>query len=334
MLTWLDHMCRQTLPLVDAKWHNGDPRKAFGSFIHRLLRDAQQGTMSFDNILDEAWYTMLSPFAREYIPTGATLRLADGTDWPHPLGLVLTRAAASLLSGAESSRIPDETWRSALGPNRVVYVDVPHGAILLNVGVDTNDILQLRAIVAAPSLPPDMPEHTLFVAQMTDRGSERGRGRIAGVLCPDGKISRFGSPKTGPSATDWTLRPPFVHPLTDMAVLGRAGTFLRLVLAYHCFGPRSARESIAATPAGKLRGGKPRKDESLFALTRLRESSEVGRSKETIQDSWSLTSHQEVAGHFKLQPYGPQRSMRRLIWVDGYGRGPDEAPVKPRAYLV
>ena len=43
---------------------------------------------------------------------------------------------------------------------------------------------------------------------------------------------------------------------------------------------------------------------------------------------------QEVSGHFKLQPHGPQRSQRRLIWVDRYTRGPDDAPIKPRAYIV
>jgi hypothetical protein len=36
-------------------------------------------------------------------------------------------------------------------------------------------MLQLRAIFAAPFLPPTTPGHTLFIAQMTDRGSERGR---------------------------------------------------------------------------------------------------------------------------------------------------------------
>jgi hypothetical protein len=183
-------------------------------------------------------------------------------------------------------------------------------------------------------MPPGMPGHTLFVAQMTERGSERGRGRIAGVLQPDGQISRFGSARTGRTATDWTLRPPFVHPQTEKAVLARAGTFLRLVLAYHFFGPQDAHEQILATPSEKLRNGKPRKEESLFALTRLHASSKVGRPKSTIPSSWSLTSHHEVTGHFKLQPYGPQQSLRRLIWVAGYERGPADTPIRPRAFVI
>jgi len=334
MLTWLDHLCRQAASLVDAKWHGGDPRKAYGFYLYRFLQNVQEKASAFEDILDEAFHVAVAPFIRDFFPAGATVSVGDGSQFGRPLGLVLTRGTANLLSAADSSNILDETWRAALGPGRVVYVDVPHGAILLNIGREATDIVQLRAIFAAPFLPLDMPGHTLFIAQMTDRGSERGRGRIGGLLCPDGQISRFGSTKTGQSAVDWPLRPPFAHPLTEKIVLGRTGTFLRLVLAYHFFGPPEAREFIAATPTVKLRNGKPRNNESLFAITRLHESRAVGRPQNTIQSSWSLTNRQEVAGHFKLQPHGPQRSLRRLIWIDAYERGPEDAPVKPRAYVV
>jgi len=87
-------------------------------------------------------------------------------------------------------------------------------------------------------------------------------------------------------------------------------------------------------PGEKLRNGKLRKEESRFALTRLHASSDVGRPKSTIRDSWSLAARHEVAGHFKLQPYGPRHSLRRLICIEGYERGPAGAPVKPRAYMI
>jgi hypothetical protein len=333
MLTWLDYICRQALHGADAKWHAGDPRKAFAFYIAQLLHRAKEST-PFEDILDEVFYVMLAPFFQGFFPDGVRWTMADGTEPPRPFGLVLTRDTANLLSAADCTNISDEAWRSELDPLRVTYVDVPHGAILLDVGTKASDVLQLRALFAAPFMPPDMPGHTLFIAQMTEQGSERGRGRIAGILQPDGGISRFGSAPTGRTATDWTLRPPFVHPLTEKAVVGRAGTFLRLVLAYHFFGPQDAHEPIFATPGEKLRNGKPRKEESLFALTRLHASSEVGRPKSTIRSSWSLTSLHEVAGHFKLQPYGPRQSLRRLIWVEGYERGPAGTPIKPRAFVV
>jgi hypothetical protein len=167
----------------------------------------------------------------------------------------------------------------------------------------------------------------MFVAQMTDRASERGRGRLAGLLLPDGSVSRTGSP-TMTSAVDWTMKPPFAHSELERAVLCRAGTFLRLVMTYHFFGPPTARQEVAATPPERLRAGKPRRDESLFALTRLQASDTIGRPANTIPSSWSLTNRQEVTGHFKLQVYGPQRSLRRMIWVDAYQRGPEGTPLR------
>jgi hypothetical protein len=181
---------------------------------------------------------------------------------------LLTRPTANLLSAARPIDMPDELWRAKLGLDRTVYVDIPHGAVLMDAAGDTSDIIQLRAILAAPYSPPNGDGQTLFLAMMTDRGSERGRGRLPGVLMPDGAISRFGSPSMA-TAADWTMKPPFAHSMLERTVLGRTGSFLRLVLAYHFFGPEKAREPIAATPPGRLRAGKPRKDESLFALTRL-----------------------------------------------------------------
>jgi hypothetical protein len=276
--------------------------------------------------------TMLVPFVAEFVPPGASLPL-EGNKPARPLGLLLTRSTANLLSAANPISISDDLWRNKLGPDRAVYVDIPHGAILMDAGGDTGDIVQLRAILAAPYPSRDNPGRTLFIAQMTDRGSERGRGRIGGVLMPDGSISRFGSP-TMASAADWTMKPPFAHSMLERAVLGHAGTFLRLVLAYHFFGPEEAREAVAATPPERLRTGKPRKDESLFALTRLRASDDVGRPTSTISSSWSLTTRQEVMGRFKLQAYGPQRSLRRMIWVDPYQRGPEDAPIRPEGLRV
>jgi hypothetical protein len=331
MLTWLEVFCRRTAETVDEKWHGGDPRKALAYHIGQEILAFRNGIPP-ENILSEVFTALLVPFIAEFMPSGASLTL-QGKKPARPLGLLLTRPTANLLSGANPISMSDDLWREKLGLDRAVYVDIPHGAILMDAGGDTNDIIQLRAILAAPYLPPDNSGQTLFVAQMTDRGSERGRGRLGGVLLPDGLISRFGSP-TMASAVDWTMKPPFAHSMLERAVLGRAGTFLRLALAYHFFGPEEAREAIAATPPARLRAGKPRKDDSLFALTRLRACDEVGRPKNTIPSSWSLTSRQEVMGHFKLQAYGPQQSLRRMIWVDPYQRGPDDAPIRPQGHRI
>lgn len=330
LLTWLDHTCRQALTTVNEKWHGGDPRKAMAYHIGREIQGFHNGMIS-KNILEECFTVILSSFIAEFMPAGSPL-LLNGEKPKRPLGLLLTRETANLLSNANPLNIPDAMWHEALG-DRAIYVDVPHGAIVMHRGGTVNEVIELRAILAAPFLPPNAPGQTLFIAQMTKRASEESCGRIGGILMPDGMVSRFGS-QTMPTAADWTMKPPFAHSLLEKAVLGRAGSFLRLVLAYHFFGPKEAREPISATPTERLRAGKPRNEQSLFALTRLRASHDVQRPKNTILSSWSLTSRQEVTGHFKLQAFGPQHAFRRLTWIEPYQRGPEDAPVRPQGYQV
>jgi hypothetical protein len=39
-----------------------------------------------------------------------------------------------------------------------------------------------------------------------------------------------------------------------------------------------------------------------------------------------------ISGHYKMQPYGPQRSLRKLIWLEPYWRGPEDAPIPIRPH--
>jgi hypothetical protein len=96
--------------------------------------------------------------------------------------------------------------------------------------------------------------------------------------------------------------------------------FLRLALAYHFFGPQDVQEPVAATPTNRLVQGKPRKDESLFAMVRLQPARDrLGRlSESNPSPGWCLTTRQEVTGHFKLQPHGAGSALRKLIWVAPY----------------
>lgn len=41
-----------------------------------------------------------------------------------------------------------------------------------------------------------------------------------------------------------------------------------------------------------------------------------------------------ISGHFKMQPHGPQRSLRKLIWLEPYWRGPEDAPIPLRPHLL
>lgn len=334
MLTWLDFVCRTALNSCDVKHHGGDPRKALAFINGQMIHAVQAGRWSFPEQLDEAFHALVTPFVAPYAPPGSTFTFADGAQLDRPLGIILTRDTARLLTATKNPDISDEIWREKLGPHRGVYIDIPHGAFPLYTSLDPDkrELLQLRAILAAPYLPPGRPGHTQFLLQLTDPGSERGRGRIAGVLCPDGLIAPSGDER-GKALADPELFSPADLELRR-AVLGYGGTFLRMVLTYYFFGPEEIREELSVTPSERLNKGKPRNGQSLFAMTRLHATDKVGRPNKDIPTSWSLSERQEVSGHFKLQPYGPQQSQRRMIWVSGYERGPEDAPLRPKGVRV
>ena len=52
------------------------------------------------------------------------------------------------------------------------------------------------------------------------------------------------------------------------------------------------------------------------------------------KEEWKLALRYVVRGHQKLQPYGPNHSMRRIIWIKPYWRGPEAAPVAVRPYII
>lgn len=39
-----------------------------------------------------------------------------------------------------------------------------------------------------------------------------------------------------------------------------------------------------------------------------------------------------VCGHYKMQPYGPRHSLRKLLWIQPFWRGPEDAPILVRPH--
>lgn len=330
MLTWLDFVCRCVMEIADEKFHQGDPRKALAYSCGMTYTAMKRGVGSFDNQIDEVFQTMLVPFAAPYAGADASFTFADGEPFERPLGIILTRETTSLLTATKNPEIRDEMWRAQLGDRRAIYVDIPHGAFTFR--NRAGEQVQLRAILAAPYLPSNHPGYTQFFVQVTAIGSEKGRGRFVGVLNPDGSIGFSGYENGQPmceaglfSPSDTTLR---------NGVLGFAGTFLRMVICYYLFGPHEVREELAVTPSERLNKGKPRNGQSLFAMTKLNSTEKLGRASSSTPATWSLSERQEVTGHFKLQAHGPGYSQRRMIWVSGYERGPDDAPLRPKGVRV
>jgi hypothetical protein len=51
----------------------------------------------------------------------------------------------------------------------------------------------------------------------------------------------------------------------------------------------------------------------------------LGRSVTAKRGSWELTVRVRVRGHWRNQPYGPERMYRRLQWIEPYWKGPVDA---------
>jgi hypothetical protein len=67
---------------------------------------------------------------------------------------------------------------------------------------------------------------------------------------------------------------------------------------------------------------------SLFKIERLSEPADrfgrgAGRRSTT---EWELGRRIGVRGHYKMQPYGPEKRWRKLIFVSRHMRGPVTAP--------
>lgn len=293
----------------------------------------------------------LLPFLSGFIPVDRRdEELAGGPGY----GLVLTRETAEMLVDAHPPE--RDYWRERLFDAQPVgaglggvYIEVPHGAVL------TGKNYQLRAMFANPwrtladpndeDSPIIRTDLTLVTSVITARGSERpeglvfatldGQNNVGVVATPDTDILGYLDPLTYEDA-EWQ-RTVTAHEVFNIFYERLTG-FFRLVLAYAEHAPAETRGEMRLTPIDVFarNRNRPRKSETIFAMRRLSAPSDrLGRPPTpSAQPGWQLTARQHVAGHFKLQPHGPGHSLRRLIWVSGYARGPEDAPARPHALSV
>ncbi len=337
MLTWLDWYCRQLARAADAAARQlvgEDPRRlAFVVSLDEFGRaDKRAGPHGYDPEGAINWWRCFIPFVGafgrpEFDPPPEAIE--------NPLGLVLTRSTAALLSDA---RPPVVAWEElAPTPRNPVYVELPHGA--LKIGAD----LELRAILARHANIRTRPDAvfepmTIAAAVVTKQGSDRPVGiyYIKASAVPAGYVDILYTPDRS-HPIGW--RDTILDYETMRRVCAKTNDLLQVTLCYYYFGPQNIREEIASSPRAVVerRNGFPRKTESLFALTRLHPAPDrLGRPEAPGAENagWSLTERQTVAGHFKLQAYGPKWSERRMIWIGSYQRGPLDAPERPKAVKI
>ena len=185
------------------------------------------------------------------------------------------------------------------------YIDVPRGVVHLG------EHQELRAIFSSPFNPGDYPDVSAIT---TEVGTNKLMTAISWGIGKPGYLGAFSA------GIDSALFKNLVEHLLVRLIAHKlnyaekAGTPLE-ILAHMPI------EQMAANPR---RESQNLKKFSLFRVVRLGSSSKrpVGHRNSGQRRGWKLQNHHTVTGHKKLQAYGPKRSLRREIWIDGYERGP------------
>ena len=369
-MTWLDwyvHYCADPVrALFRAKGlkmtltSDGSPNiiAAFGAAITLNILEYSvdpeahaRGEGGFKSAYDDVLLGgCILPFLQGFVP--AYYRVEDLVTGPG-LGLILSRETADMLSNAAPPAA--DPWRlrifgakpegAALGG---VYVDIPHGALRLGNSLEVRALFATpwRTILdeADPAAKVTQTGAVLLAAVITPLGSEQPKGLVLAAVDEDDQVRIVGLPdhelagflSADPEELGEASR-------ADAAELfnlfyERTVGFFRLVLAYHHYGPTEAHRKVGLTSPAKFvrNGNRPRAGESIFAMVRLTApAGRLGRQSQAENNAgWVLNVRQDVAGHFKLQPHGPGMTQRRLIWIESYSRGPEDAPSKPRAVRV
>jgi len=190
------------------------------------------------------------------------------------------------------------------------YIDLPHRTVLLG---DS----QVRAVFMMPVL----EKGHRVTAVVTDLGGDKIKGR---VLWPLGEPARnYG----------YTIAEIDMNTAAD-----QINDLIRLLVLYRATAARAQRSSVARMDAEQLdrsprRISQNRKKTSLFSVEKLAAPADrFGRrlAEGRKSGAWSLGWRSEVSGHFRLQAHGAGRTLRKLIWVEAYQRGPENAPRKVR----
>jgi hypothetical protein len=264
----------------------------------------------------------------------AFLRIATDKSGPTMMPSRAVQPAAELVDALSNAKAPSrDLWRAAL-EEAAWYVDLPHKQLLLG------ERHEVRAIFSCPF------EGEVWInAILTRPGDDRLFGRVCWRLAeerPDtewkpvdskvvafGGVARFGD-LPGP---DDLLAQGDIPKMDAGYFRDSVEDLLGLVVLYETvqndaergqdFLPQSTREEARrATPL-------LRQTFSLFRVRKLEAPQDrFGRPPAPRLGGWCLEVRQKVEGHFKMQPFGPGRAFRKLIYVAGYERGPEDGRVQ------
>ncbi|UEM24539.1 hypothetical protein JL100_030415 (plasmid) [Skermanella mucosa] len=263
----------------------------------------------------------------------AFLRIASDKSGPTTVPSRAVQPAMELVETLVHARAPArDTWRSAI-EDVVWYIDLPHRALMVG------PLHEVRAILTCP-----FDGEIWINAILTKPNSDQLVGRVCWRVAEARTDTNWKPVDPRLVAFGGTMHFGDMPGPDDMLASGGiptmdAGYFrdsvedlVGLIVLFETVGgsddaatylPQKSREECRRTPSIL------RPTFSLFKVRRLEVPADrFGRPDTGRKGSWTLDIRQQVEGHFKMQPYGPGRMLRKLIWVAGYERGPEDGRVR------
>lgn len=177
------------------------------------------------------------------------------------------------------------------------------------------------------------PDLVLNVAEYFVTGTSVGSPVETFAQAEQRRVALLHQMETGDSGTA-RAEPP--NGRDDSTLMGRGQPYLAallLLLSQDITVTRTERAHDYAVRRA-TRSGRQRHDVTVVDVRRRPPSGEPGEHGEPGERT--LHERHIVGGHWKWQPYGEQRRLRKRIFVAAYVRGPEDAPLvaKPRVHRL
>ncbi|PGH59244.1 hypothetical protein CRT60_01025 [Azospirillum palustre] len=299
--------------IADA-WQDRDPMLvslSLDQMLHAgadILAASEQTARGYDTMLGHL-YLAIAPFLARASRAGVdtarkTVPMPDAY-WD----AAALRIDAGLVADLRDARAPMAPEVEDALSSGSWYLDLPPRSLIIGEG------LQARALVVTPN-----QSGVLGLAVITKPGANRIEALMGWSLTNPNAAVLFNTP---------------VPEFDAEAAVRQLSDFVRLVVAYRSVADRAQVVDVPMAPAKALladRNWKARvKKASLFSAHDLRTPQDrFGRSgpRQAGETTWRLGWRSTVNGFFRMQPHGPRGSLRRLQWIEGYERGPKDAPTR------
>ena len=271
--------------------------------------------------LEGGFWASLSPFFLE-----------PDEEWNLPYACALRRDLAQLFGGADVTPEVKRHGEEFAKRKTAVYIDVADRAFRLGEKHHLKAIVLLRIPSGARHLVPALRS-----------GDDECCDYSIRFFTIIGEVGRIAETRMSWSAGTRTFQCDDSLRRTISDLLDRSGKGLEdvardienlawLTLAYASVAEPAARRLLPmADPA--LRAGVDRRARrqirqfTLFRVERLQPPpNNFSRTNAGGADGWQLERRTVVRGHYKMQPHGPNGTLRKLIFVGRHYRGPIDAP--------